>query len=271
MLTLEKTQLELNELAFQRLEEEGLGVSAGKVAKLLVSIINEIQADFYTTLQANHVKAFLSKADDGTIELIGEVLNCSRNDGEDIEDYRYRISQQSLTLATANQTAVRLACLSVEGVEDVALKAYTHGTGSFSVYVVTDTPQTPDNILEEVNQKLDEFKAYGIRAQAFSPKLLNTEIRARILFDKKVVDLDRQMVRKQAEQSVKDYVNSKTVGEELNIKEIKDMIYNSHKDIYSVEIYYFRINNQPCLLVPQKSDWNERFVESSLPEAILIS
>lgn len=271
MLQLNKSQAELNEIAFKRLEEAGLGVSAGKIAKLLVSIINEIQADFYSTLKSQHIQAFLSKATGVSLDMIGELLNCHRRDGEEQEDYRYRISKQSLTLATANQTAVRLACLSVEGVEDVVMKAYTHGTGSFSVYVVTDNPQTPDNIIESVREKLDEFKAYGIRAEAFSPKILPVELKARIIFDKRVVDLDKQMVRKQAEQMIKDYVNSINVGDILNIKQIKDDVYNSHKDIFSVDIYHFRISNRPCLLVPQESDWNERFVEAGTPDAILVS
>lgn len=271
LLNITKSQSELNEIAFQRLQDEGLGISAGRIAKLLVSIINELQAGFYSTLKLNHVQAFLSSATGNSLELIGEMLNCFKTDGEEEEDYRYRISQQTLTLATANETAVRLACLSVEGVEDVAMRPYTHGTGSFSVYVVTDSAQTSEEIIEAVNVKLAEFKAYGIRAEAFSPVQLNTEIKARIIFDKKVVELDRQMIRKQAEQEVKNYVNSLTVGDTMDTKFIHDTIYNTDRNIFSVEVYYFRINNRPCLWVPQESGWNERFLESSVPDAILIS
>jgi phage-related baseplate assembly protein len=271
ILQMEKSLTDLNEIAFRRLEEEGLGASSGRIARLILSIVNEIHAEFYQTLKVSHTAHILSEATGVALDMIGQLLNCTRNEGEDDDTYRYRISKQSLSLATANETAIRLACLSVEGVKDVVMRPYTFGTGSFSVYVVTDTPQTPDNILEEVQNVLEEFKGYGIRAQAFSPKILPVELKARILFDKKVVDLDRQMVRKQAEQAVKDYVNSRNVGETLEPKVIKDMIYNSHKDIQEVEIYHFRINNRPCLLVPQEAAWNERFVEASTPEAILVT
>jgi hypothetical protein len=271
MLNLEKTHLDLNEISFRRLEQEGLGVSAGRIAKLLLSIQNENIAGFYEQLKLAHVQPLLSHAQGNNLDLVGELLSCDRKDGEEDEDYRYRISKQSLTLASANETAVRLACLSVPGVDDVILKAYTHGTGSFAVYVVSDTPQTPDSVLYDVNKALDGMKAYGIRAAAFAPKLIPVELRARIIFDKKVVDLDRQMVRKQAEQLIKDSINQLSVGASLDPRELEKEIVRSHSDIYSVDIYHFRVNNRPCLLVEQSTSWNERFVQASEPNAVLVS
>lgn len=271
MLQLDKSHVELNEISFRRLEKEGIGVSAGKIAKLLLSILNETISTFYGELKNAHAQAFLSKAAGSSLDMIGEMLNCTRSDGEEDEEYRYRISKQSLTLASSNQTAVRLACLSVDGVDDVLIKPYTHGTGSFAVYVVSDTPQTPDSVIEDVKEALEKMKAYGIRAEAFSPKLLPVEMKARIIFDKKVVDLDRQMVRKQAEQLMKDYVNGLTVGETLSPTEIQKQVVRSHPDIVSVDTYLFRVNNRPCLLVEQEPSWNERFVQSSMPSAILVS
>lgn len=271
MLYLERNHAELNEISFKRLEEAGLGISAGRIAKLLLSIVNENVAEFYSTLKEQHVQAFLSYATGQSLDLIGELLNCPRESGEEDDDYRYRISKQTLSLARANETAVRLAVLSVEGVEDVVMRPFTHGTGSFSVYVVTNAPTASEDILEQVREKLEEFKAFGIRAEVYNPLLLPVELKVRLIFDKRVTDLDRKMIRAQAQQLIKEHIASLSVGNELDPMEIRSKILRLHEGIYDVDMYYFRIDGKPALLVPQKASWNERFVEAPVPDAVFVA
>lgn len=271
-LNIVKSLLQLNELSFKRLEEEGLGISAGRIAKLILSLLNENVADFYKTLENVHIQAFLSTATDkDAIDKIGILLNCLRLEGEEDEAYKFRISQQTLSLAKANETAIRLACLTVEGVEDVVIRPWTHGTGSFSVYVVTNQPIVPDTILEAVRAQVDSFKALGIKAKVFNPKLLPVEIRIRVLFDKKVPDTDRQFVLRNAQQIAKTHINSRSVGESMNPHEIRNDILVSNDGIFDVKVYHLRIKNRPVLVEIQDAMWNERFIEAPVPDAVLIS
>lgn len=271
-LSITKSLFQLNETSFNRLQEEGIGVSSGRIAKLLLSIMNENVGDFYTKLENVHIQGFLSTAtEDEAINMIGALLNCTRIEGEDNDAYKYRISQQTLSLAKANETAVRLACLSVEGVEDIVIRPWTHGTGSFSIYVVTDQPIVPEEVMTNVEAQVEEFKAYGIKAKVFNPKLLPVEIKIRILFDKKVAQTERQFVIRDAQQIAKNHINSRSVGESINPHEIRNDILISNDGIADVKVYHMRVKNRPVLVEIQDSKWNERFIEAPVPDAILVS
>lgn len=271
LLNIDKNLADLNTISFKRLVEEGLATSAGRIAKLIITLMNENVADFYTTLKAVHAQAFLSTSSGPALDLLGALLNCTREGGELDEDYKFRISQQTLSLAKANETAVRLACLSVEGVEDVVIRPYTHGTGSFSVYVVTDSAIVPEEVMSAVQAKVDEFKSYGVKAKVFNPKLLPVEIKIRIFFDKKVPEIDRQTVIKGAQDIAKEYINSRNVADEMNPHHIRNEIMVSSDGIFDVKVYHLRVKNRPVLVEIQDAIWNERFVEAPVPDAILVS
>jgi uncharacterized phage protein gp47/JayE len=166
--------------------------------------------------------------------------------------------------------AIRLAALSVDGVMDVMLKPFTHGTGSFSVYVITQDPVTPDDILTLVQQKIDECEAYGVRGEVYRPILLPVEMKIRLLFKKTVPDLDRKLTVAQVQDALKTYVNSRNVGQPVFIKEMNELIKSFYSGIVDVIIFNYAINNRPVLPVDQDCAWNERFIESDKPGAIQV-
>lgn len=256
-------------------ELEGMGIKdppPGSVARIILTAINKQLDQYYKTLNINHAQAFVSKAKDRFLELIGELLDCHRLESErnDDEAYRYRITKQIQIVASSNYTAVRLAALSVDGVQDVVMKRFTHGTGSFSVYVVTEEPDTPQDVLDAVQEAINETQAFGIRGEVFKPVIRTVQIKARIVFNKKVTDLDRRLATAQAFDELKRYVNSRTVGEPLVINDIQSLIHTIHNQIEEVIIFDYKIDNRPVLAVDQVCAWNERFIESSLIGAIKV-
>ena len=87
-------------------------LSPGAVARSLLEVINRQIAVFYKTIDLNLAMSFLSSAKGKYLDLIGALLDCSRQDGEDDNNYRYRISQQVYVAAGCNETALRLKLLS---------------------------------------------------------------------------------------------------------------------------------------------------------------
>jgi uncharacterized phage protein gp47/JayE len=250
----------------------GLDRDAGGVARLLLNIMNKRLSTYYDTLKLNQMMAFVSKAKDGFLDEIGKILDCTRLDSEigDDDAFRFRITKQIQIVAAANKMAIRLAALSVDGVMDVMLKPFTHGTGSFSVYVITQDPVTPDDILTLVQQKIDECEAYGVRGEVYRPILLPVEMKIRLLFKKTVPDLDRKLTVAQVQDALKTYVNSRNVGQPVFIKEMNELIKSFYSGIVDVIIFNYAINNRPVLPVDQDCAWNERFIESDKPGAIQV-
>lgn len=256
-------------------ELEGMGVKemhAGGVARLFLSILNRQLTTYYEALSLNHAQAFVSKANGPFLDLIGQLLDCTRRPEEasDDEGYRYRITKQIQIVASANRMAIRLAALSVEGVQDVMMKRFTHGTGSFSVYVITENPITPQDILDAVQDRIEEAEAYGVRGEVYRPIVRTAEMKVRLIFNKTVPDLDRRLAIAQSQDALKNYVNSRHVGQELNIQEINQTIKEIHNQIEELIIFDYKIDNRPVLPVNQTCAWNERFIESDKPNAIQI-
>lgn len=271
MIQIDKTILDLNTLSFKRLEESGLSVSAGRIAKLLLTVMNENIADFYTTLKNSHAQAFLSTATGQSLDLIGQLLNVTRENTESDEDYRYRISQQSLTLATSNETAIRLGLLSINGIDDVIMKPYTHGPGSFSVYIINQDNNITDALIQEAQIKVDEIKAAGIKAKVYEPIYISTEVKMRLTFSKNLSEIDKKIIRVNAQEYIRNYIYNLQVGESINIGTVESEIKKINSEILSIYVYDFRIGGKPRLWSNQNIQWNEKFVESSNSDAILVS
>jgi uncharacterized phage protein gp47/JayE len=237
--------------------------------RLLLSIVNKQLDTFYQTLKVQHTSAFLSKAEGNTIDMIGEIVDCVRFDGEDDDDYKYRISKQTLTMEKANETAVRLAVLSAPGVVDVIMREFTHGTGSFSVYpVFDDITDWSDEVIAQIESNLKDTKAYGVKAVVLRPKLAYVEIKGRLVFDKKTSELDRALIQNQATQAVRQYINTLLPGDTIEIFTLRNRVLSLSASIMNMEIYQFTVNGKSMLVVDQESAWNERFTESSTLNAI---
>ena len=175
-----KTFEEVKDEATVDLTSVGFSTSPGSIAKLFLNIVNKNIANLYNTLTVNHLRAFVTTSDGEALDAIGVLLCCTRLKDETDDNYRYRITQQCLVLATSNETAIRLTALTVDGVEDVILKPYSMGAGSFTVIVLSNEDVTNKGILDTVYQKLLKVHGYGRRYNVVSPTLTYVSIRQRL-------------------------------------------------------------------------------------------
>lgn len=255
----------------QKLKEIGFSDSPGSIAKLFLNIINDNIADLYNVLQLNHVQAFVSTATDEYLEAIGMLVNCTKIDGESNDDYRYRISKQILSTATANETAIRLAALSTEGVQDVILKKFSFGAGSFTVLVISDEPVTNNALLETVKMNIETVTGYGIKTNVVNPDIYTVKIKIK-LFNKDTIDTSvDQDIKYYTRDALKKYFTTRKIGEGLYIDQITQVIMDVNTSIVSYTCEDFKINGISCMFLNQECKWNERYMLSSDPDAIIIS
>ena len=242
----------------------------GSTVRLLLSIVNRFASEFYGTLKREHAQAFLSRAKDENVDLLGEALSCLRMPGETDDAYKYRISNQTLTLERANETAVRLAALSVEKVINVVMRPFATGAGSFAVYPVLDDPYDPDfeSVMREMAVKLDEVKAYGVRATVLEPRLSRVELKGYISFGSSLNEVDRRLVQDRVTRRIREYIGELMPGDAIRINAIHRIVMDEDTRIADVEIYQFAIDGRAMLLVDQQSPWNVRFVEADGASAI---
>ena len=269
MLLQLKTLEELNEESLTRLTELGINSTPGSIARLFLHLINESIGEFYESLSIYHANVFLSSAEGIYLDYIGYMLSCHRQEEEDDESYRYRITQQTLSLATANETAIRLACLSVDGIDDVQLKAHHLGVGSF-VVVVTNQNEVNPNSLKDLEEMVAKTAGYGIRYQIMTPILRRVDLTLKLLFKEELDDGTAQEIRTEVYEAVKSYLMSRKLGESFIVQELTQQILNVSPYISNYIYQTFKINGENVLWVNQPCEWNERFSIGVSQESIQI-
>lgn len=265
-----KTFSELRKEATEDLAAVGFNTSPGSIAKLFMNIVNKHIADLYNTLTVNHLRAFVTTSDGDALDAIGLLLQCFRLDNESDDNYRYRITQQCLVLATSNETAVRLTALTVEGVKDVVLKPYSMGAGSFTVIILTDEDATETEILEEVRQRLLNVHGYGIRYNVISPTLTYVSIKQRIFLNEKLSTAEKQEIKYEVQLALIDYLSNLKVGEDIVLDKITQIIMNVSDDIIQEANVGLWINGEKALYVNQSCRWFERFIVSREVDNVVV-
>lgn len=265
-----KTFDELQEESLKELTAIGFSDSPGTIARLFLSIVNKNIATLYKVLTVNHLRAFLSTSDGAALDAIGLLLQCKRNNNESDDDYRYRVSKQCLTLATSNETAVRLAALTTDGVSDVKLKPYAMGTGTFTVIVILESNTDSTTVLKNVENNINSTVGYGIRFKVVTPTLTYVKFKYKLYLKDNVSDADAQTIRYDVQTALADYINTLDVGEDIMIDKLTQVIMNVSEDIISIQCLEYWINNEKALYVNQSCRWFERFALSTEVDNIVI-
>lgn len=269
----------LNTKTFDELQDEGLaeltalGFSSnpGAICRLFLSVINNRIAAAYRALTVNHIRTFLSTSDGEALDMIGSLLHCKRN-GDNDNDYKYRISKQCLVLASSNETAIRLAVLSVDGVADVKLKPHGMGAGTFVVIIVVDNSiANSESVLEKCKKQIANTVGYGIKFRIDTPTLTRVKLGFKLYLKDTVSDFDAQTIRYDVQQAIAEYINNLNIGEDIMIDQITQEIMNVSDDIISHQNIGFYINNQKALYVNQSCRWFEKFALSTDVDNIIIS
>lgn len=271
MMLFDKDLAQIADETLADLEAAGIdGSTPGDITRILLGVVNKQLDSFYTVLRENHVQAFVSKATDARLDLIGQLVQCNREPGESNDNYRYRICNAVLDAASANETAVRLAALSAEGVQDIMMRPFTHGTGSFSVYVLSAESYTPDEVLENVREKLEAVKGYGIRTEVYRPIIKEVQVSMRVVYDKTVRESERALGLSMITEEVQSYLNGLNVGQFLDFSRFEQIARETVDNIKEVHIFDFKVDGRPVFNKTIIPAWNERFVEAGVLNAVYV-
>lgn len=264
-----KSLEELTQESLSDLQATGFSISNGSIAKLFLNIINKYLSEFYNVLTINHLRAFVTTSDGDGLDAIGQLLQCTRLDDESDDNYRYRITNQCLSLATSNQTAIRLATLTTEGVDDCIVKEYAMGSGSFAIIIITNE-QDSDSIIEAVKANIEDVHAYGIRYTVETPKLTYVKIKHSVSISDKISDTEKQEIKYNVQINLSDYFNNLSIGESINTDKITQIILNTNENIIQESNIDFYINNQKAIYNNQTCRWFEKFSLSPDVDNVII-
>lgn len=248
----------LQEMMTDLQEKTGINnFNPGSVARSLLETYNRSMNTAYEYLNLYAGMTFLSTAEGPYLDMIGYVTNCFRRAGENNENYRFRISKQVFSAATANKTAIRLACLSVPNVVDVKMTPYTHGSGSFSIQILTDELEPSPSTLEAAKKIVEDVKAEGVRAMVSIPRPVPLDLEFSFSY-RKGSNTSSDVLSQQAKTKIQQYLDSMGIGAELSIQKIISEAM-AHEAIDQLLLSSFKIDNEHIIIremYPLK--WDER-------------
>lgn len=254
-----------------RLNEVGFSTSPGAIAKLFADILNKNISGFYETLGLNHVQAFVTTATGDFLSAIGVLLSCTRATNEVDDAFRKRITKQCLSLAMANETAIRLAVLSVAGVEDCILKRYSHGPGSFTIVPLINSSYDTELVLVAVEMAVSKVCSYGEKITIKSPSIKYIKVIIKLAFSINVTDVQQQNIAVTVREAVISYINSLSAGDTFVKNELTERVMAVDDNIIDYSCNSFKVNNQNCLFINQGARWDEKFAVSPDTNAIVVT
>lgn len=239
-------------------------VDPGSVARTFSEVISEQFYEFYTQLDISVAMHFVSTSNGRFLDLIGELLDCKRENGEDDDSYRARITQQVYVVAGANQTAIRLKALSVNGVKDVVLREYTHGAGSFSIYVIVEESESIKSVVSAVQAAVDDVKGFGVYAEVSSPVLISLDLMVRLIFSNEAGSAEKSTIRQGVVNAVREYIRELSLGETFIINETIQRIMDVSDKILDLEIYGMKVDGLSRFINNVTINKDEKIVLDSL-------
>jgi hypothetical protein len=245
--------------------EEKTGIndfSPGSIARSLLEVFNEHLYGAYEDFDVFISNIYLSSAEGAYLDMLGKLLNCTRRPGEEDDNYRYRISNQAFSAAKSNETALRLACLSVDGVKDVVMNKFTKGSGSFTVHVITDEVLTPDSVIDEVRAVVDQNKAEGVSATVTGPNPVGLDITFSLKLYSNPTDEGRSLSG-QIKTSIQEYIDDLGMGSSISIQKILS-IATLNESVKNAFLTDFKVNEEAIVIRDQYLlEWDERpYVDS---------
>jgi len=168
----------------------------------------------------NHDFENYSDFENGTLLVRNRASITSGRGLESDEDFRYRVSKQVTASEMGNETAIRLAALSVPGVADISMVPYVRGLGTFAVYIKSLEARVSDELVDAVQQTIDTVQSFGNRGYALKPKEIGIEMLLSLTYRESITARDRASINRDVVGTMYDYINNLDIGEDFIINEV---------------------------------------------------
>ena len=193
------------------------------------------------------------------------------SDRESDQNYRFRITQSFQDHAKANEAAIRIAALSVPGVSDVFIRNFDNGIGTFTAYIISETPIVSSGVLAAAQEAINQVVAAGIRGIAAVPVYEAVHLEMVVHFEPNTSAGNKDSIINNANSAVVDYINNLNLGEDLIVNQLINVVLNISDDVSNVEVTLFgrgdyntstgKIDNyEPLIIKDQEVDIETKWI-----------
>ena len=270
-LIYKKTYDQIMQDTLDRLQETPITeIGPGGIARLFIASIAVELEEIYDSIDTVHQNSLPSKATGDSLNSYGFLLNCPRLEGESDDNYRYRLSKHVTTIGSSNETAIRLAVLTLPGVRDVVLRPYTKGAGSFGIYVAPISSELSTDLISSVQDAVMDVKGYGIVSDIVYATNKEIRFQAKLFFKNNPTEQERGIAKTEARNALIAHISSLGLGQPLILNNLLADIINSNDFIEDIEIMNFTVSGVKQTPANVTVNWNEIIIAGQISGDIQI-
>jgi len=167
-----------------------------------------------------------------------EVTNLSAIErGENVESddlYRFRIRNALISAEAANETAIRLALLSLPSVSDIIFLEFFRGVGTADVLLDTVTGSFNSTITEEAQRTINGVQALGMSVRARIPRLIGLELFLDVKYQRGTTELQKDEVDDNIRSAVLDVIGQVEIAGQLRLNGLAAIIFGADSRIADI-------------------------------------
>lgn len=136
--------------------------------------------------------------------------------GETDSNLRFRITQVQQTLATSNLAAVRLELLTHPQVNTVSISENTDGAGSFTAYILGNSPFLPQSQLDFLKSRVLIVKAAGIRAFVEEVEFIGLSMDIELTYETNTLQSDKAIAEIAVNNRITSFLGLRQIEEAIS-------------------------------------------------------
>lgn len=187
---------------------------------------NSGSTTFTKTNFSNYADSFY-----GTLLVTNNYGVIDGSDEEDDDSYRYRINLKLQSENGAAEIDLRLAILTVPGIQDVVFERLS---GTFNVYAYGISPVISPTLIQTVQTLINQKVAYPLVGTVIAPDLIGISLETSITFASGVQQSDESTVITNATTAASNYINNLGIGGTLVINALASVIIGSDSRILDI-------------------------------------
>lgn len=173
---------------------------------------------------------------DNTLLVANDGAIVTGRDGESDVNYRYRIVNQVFASQNANETAVRLAALSVPGVADVNIMRFFKGIGTAELLIKSTVPEVSSTLLDNVSDVIGNVTGLGELISARGPLETGVSLNGVLTLKRRISAQEETDLISAVTNNLVDYINSLDIAEDLVINEMVERVLSTSEVIKNIGI-----------------------------------
>lgn len=148
--------------------------------------------------------------------------------------YRSLISKTFTALASANETALKLAAQAVPGVKECKVFRNYNGIGTSALIIDGYEGSVGPAILDGVRSRINQYVAAGEIASVIAPKYVGLELEFVVKTSTNLTSIDKTKLTNNLISLIKVYLNSFNIGQSVDLDNLYSLLVRSNNQIVQI-------------------------------------